>query len=139
MKPEYPEKTSRCRVKNQQTQPTYDAESGNRTRATLVGGECFRLLRHRCFPGMQEWRSDESTRLPLMWPGLSSGCSVVFSLLREIFLRVLRFSPLLSKTNSSKFQFDPECTVLSCCVGKQIQFPIPFPIFQCAFNSSLNA
>ena len=24
----------------QQTQPTYDAESGNQTRATLVGGEC---------------------------------------------------------------------------------------------------
>ena len=33
-------KTSRCRVENQQTQPTYDAECGNRTRATLVGGEC---------------------------------------------------------------------------------------------------
>ena len=28
----------------QQTQPTYDAESGNRTRATLVGGECS----HHC-------------------------------------------------------------------------------------------
>ena len=27
-------KTSRSRVENQQTQPTYDAESGNRTRAT---------------------------------------------------------------------------------------------------------
>ena len=27
-----------CRVENQQTQPTYDAESGNRTRATLYGG-----------------------------------------------------------------------------------------------------
>ena len=33
-------KPSRSRVENQQTQPTYDAESGNRTRATLVGGEC---------------------------------------------------------------------------------------------------
>ena len=33
-------KTSRCRVENQQTQPAYDAEYGNRTRATLVGGEC---------------------------------------------------------------------------------------------------
>ena len=33
-------KTSRSREENQQTQPTYDAESGNRTRATLVGGEC---------------------------------------------------------------------------------------------------
>ena len=38
-------KTSRSRVENQQqTQPTYDVESGNRTRATLVGGECF----HHC-------------------------------------------------------------------------------------------
>ena len=33
-------KISRCRVENQQTQPTYGAESGCRTRATLVGGEC---------------------------------------------------------------------------------------------------
>ena len=33
-------KTSRSRVENQQTQPTYDAEPGNRTRATLVEGEC---------------------------------------------------------------------------------------------------
>ena len=33
-------KTSQSRVENQQqTQPTYDAGSGNRTRATLVGGE----------------------------------------------------------------------------------------------------
>ena len=31
-------------MEDQQTQPTYDAESGNRTRATLVGGECS----HRC-------------------------------------------------------------------------------------------
>ena len=40
-KPEYPEKNPRSGDENQQqTQPTYDAESGNRTRATLVGGEC---------------------------------------------------------------------------------------------------
>ena len=39
-----PEKTSRCRVENQQTQPTYDADSGNPTPATLVGGECS----HHC-------------------------------------------------------------------------------------------
>ena len=39
-KPEYPEKTSRSRVENQQqTQPTCDAGSGNRTRDTLVGDE----------------------------------------------------------------------------------------------------
>ena len=33
-----------ARVENQQTQPTYDAESRNRTWATLVGGECS----HHC-------------------------------------------------------------------------------------------
>ena len=33
------EKTFQSREENQQTQPTYDAESGNQTRATLVGGE----------------------------------------------------------------------------------------------------
>ena len=43
-KPEYPEKTSWCREENQQTQPTFDTGSGNRTRATLVGGECS----HHC-------------------------------------------------------------------------------------------
>ena len=32
-------KTSRSRVENQQTQSTYDAGSGNRTRDTLVEGE----------------------------------------------------------------------------------------------------
>ena len=39
---EYPEKNPRSKDENQQqTQPTYDPESGNRVRATLVGGECF--------------------------------------------------------------------------------------------------
>ena len=34
-------KTSQSKDENQQqTQPTYDAESKNQTRATLVGGEC---------------------------------------------------------------------------------------------------
>ena len=47
-KPEQPEKTSRCRVENQQTQPTYDAGSGNRTRATLV--VVFSPLRHPYTP-----------------------------------------------------------------------------------------
>ena len=32
-------KTSPGRVENQQTQPTYDPESGNRTQDTLVEGE----------------------------------------------------------------------------------------------------
>ena len=44
-KPEKAEKNPRSRDENQQqTQPTFDAVSGNRTRATLVGGECS----HHC-------------------------------------------------------------------------------------------
>ena len=37
-------KFSQSREENQPTQPIYDTESGNRTRATLVGGECS----HHC-------------------------------------------------------------------------------------------
>ena len=41
-KPEYPEKNLSEQGENhQQTQPTYDAGTGNRTWATLVGGEGF--------------------------------------------------------------------------------------------------
>ena len=36
-------KTSQERVENQQTQSTYDSGSRNRTRATLVEGECSHL------------------------------------------------------------------------------------------------
>ena len=44
-KPEYPEKNPRSRDENQQqTQPTYDAEYGNRAQVILVGGECS----HHC-------------------------------------------------------------------------------------------
>ena len=39
-KPENPDEA----IVIQQTQPTYDVESGNRTWATLVGGECS----HHC-------------------------------------------------------------------------------------------
>ena len=41
-KPEYSEKNPPSRVENQQqTQPTYDAGSGNRTRDTLKVGEAY--------------------------------------------------------------------------------------------------
>ena len=44
-KPENPEKNPRSKDENQQqTQPTYDTGTGNRTRATLVEGQCF----HHC-------------------------------------------------------------------------------------------
>ena len=42
--PEYLEVNPRSRDENQQqSQPTYDSETGNRTPATLVGGECSHL------------------------------------------------------------------------------------------------
>ena len=44
-KPENPEKNPRSKDENQQqTQPTYDTGTGNRTRATLVEDECS----HHC-------------------------------------------------------------------------------------------
>ena len=44
-KPQYQEKNPRSKDENQQqTQPTYDAESMNQTRATFVGNECS----HHC-------------------------------------------------------------------------------------------
>ena len=44
-KPENPEKNLGSKDENQQqTQPTYDTGTGNRTRATLVEGECS----HHC-------------------------------------------------------------------------------------------
>ena len=40
-KPEYPEKKlSEQSREPTNSEPTYDAEPGNRTRATLVGGKC---------------------------------------------------------------------------------------------------
>ena len=55
------------------------------------------------YVGKQGWRSGESNRFPPMWPGFKSRRRshmwvefVVGSpLCREVFLRVLRFSPLL--------------------------------------------
>ena len=44
-KPENPEKNPRSKDENQQqTQPTYDTGTGNRTQTTLVEGECS----HHC-------------------------------------------------------------------------------------------
>ena len=52
-KPEYPDKN----LSEQQTQPTYDVESGNRTRATLLGGECS----HHCaIPALPEQNKKET-------------------------------------------------------------------------------
>ena len=70
--------------------------------------------------GEQGWSSGESTNLPPMWPGLKSWCQchmwvdfVAGSLpwaLREVFLWILRFSPLLKnlhfQNSNSMSQFN---------------------------------
>ena len=87
----------------------------------------------------QGWRSGESARFPPMWPGFDSRTRrhmrvefVVGSLLcsERFFSRFSSF-PLSSKTNISKFQFDPGMhghvlneflRTFKCSVGKQITF-----------------
>ena len=63
--------------------------------------------------GEQGWRSGESARLPPMRPrpvlnpGVDAICGL--SLLLVLSFAPRGFSPLSSKTNTSKFQFDLEC------------------------------
>ena len=66
--------------------------------------------------GEQRWRSGESTRVPLIWPGFNARRRrhmwvkfVVASFpCSERFFSVYSGFPLSSKTNISKFQFDQE-------------------------------
>ena len=97
----------------------------------------------RFIQGEQGWRSGESARLPPMWPGFDSRTRrhmwvefVVGSLLRsERFFSGYSGFPLSSKSNISKFQFDPGMHghILNeflrtprCSVGKQITFTFTF-------------
>ena len=66
--------------------------------------------------GEKEWLSDEGTRLPPVWPKFKSRCrrhlwvefvfDSHFAPIREVFLRVLRFSPLL-KNQHFQIPFRP--------------------------------
>ena len=58
-------KTSRSKEENQQTQSTYDAGSGNRTQATLVGGE---RSHHSANPITQSRFSSSRVKFDV-WPG----------------------------------------------------------------------
>ena len=78
-KPENPEKNPRSRdEKQQQTQPTYDAGSGNRTRATLVGGErphhCTMLANLRDLHERREGGRQGAAGHVLRWPGRARAC-----------------------------------------------------------------
>ena len=67
----------------------------------MIWNKLFEILSKSDALGEQGWRSGESARLPSMWPGFKPRCRYVGwiccwfpPLLREVFLRVLRFSPL---------------------------------------------
>ena len=74
-KPEYPEKNPRSRDENQQqTQPTYDVNTGNRTQATLVGDKCS----HHCaIPAPQNFEHASGSTEKLV--KLDHLCSTSFS------------------------------------------------------------
>ena len=84
---------------------------------TMVSRPC-NVLTHPLHVGEQEWRSGESTRLPPMWPGFKSRrrCHMWVEFVAgslpcsERFFSGYAGFPLSSKTNTSKFQFDLECT-----------------------------
>ena len=61
-KPEYPEKNPRSKDENQQqTQPTYDAESGNRTRARLQAVPFWIVERSREIAEREKKKNQERT------------------------------------------------------------------------------
>ena len=96
-------KTSRSREENQQTQPTYDAESENRTRATLVGGECS----HHCAIPAPKF-----SRILFLSALTSSPCTFAS--------KMAIFSTILSKTIDSPSVF----TALSDCFIVVVQLCI---------------
>ena len=103
-------KTSLSRDENQQqTQPTYDVESGNRTRATLVGGECS----HHC-----------AIPAPLVF------CR---SLAQRVFLQIFRVLP-----NSPWMSSQGRCFLVSLKLTFFL-FPSSYSSYIAFSNSSINS
>ena len=99
-------KSSRSKDENQQqTQPTYDAESGNRTRATLVGGE----RSHHCAipaPQLSCFLAIEYAYLTLFRPGFfglprlgSYATSVIWLLCSNLLLKNLKIVSFIKGKN----------------------------------------
>ena len=90
-------KTSRSRVENQQTRPTYDAGSGNRTRDTLVEGE---RSHHYANPAPHKMRS--RSKMQTEDCRLSSKCTLTTKAAFFFVRNVLTFdfiSYLLPRSN----------------------------------------
>ena len=94
------------------------------SRGGAVVAQWWEHSSHQCGPGS------------IHGPGVICGWSllVVLSLLWEVFSAYSGFPLRSSKTNTAKFQFDPEsmdtcwkCSwvLLRCSVGKQIRCPFP--------------
>ena len=91
--------------------------------------------------GSKGWCSGESTRLPPMWPGFKSRrrtsyvgwvCCWFSPLLREVFLRLLRFSPPQKPTfpnsNSTRNQVDEE-PLCGCATSKSLFINLSINLF----------
>ena len=97
-KPENPEKNPRSKDENQQqTQPTYDTGTGNRTWATLVGGE---RSHHCAILAPRQWRIKFR-----QWSKFLR--KVFFS--RELFLRIVKKSRRSQKFESGKNLYHTVC------------------------------
>ena len=82
--------TSRSRVENQQTQPTYDAESGNRTQGTLMEGE----------------RSHHSNPAVIELINCSKGVILIFIYLRRLSRKTIQIYCCLSQLLFLVFEVD---------------------------------
>ena len=104
-----PEKNPWGRNENQQqTQPTYDAETGNRTRTTLVGGECS----HHCTIPVPSVQPKFCLRFHFYCLNLKNFCSVglINRELKQLRRqrqreRQLEMQLRLTSTTSRLFQF----------------------------------
>ena len=78
-------KTTQGREENQQTLPTYDSEVGNRTQATVVGGECSH---HYALAVSFKWG------VPLSIEVFISGATIIGKKSREFLLFKRYLTPL---------------------------------------------
>ena len=105
-KQEYPEKNLLVQSR-EQTQPTYDAESGNRTQATLVGGECtvpslLNISVKYFYPVYQSWSKTKVLKIKVSKAFSKSGKRTSPGIsLAAVYLMILSIVQIFSPINLS--------------------------------------
>jgi len=125
-------KTSRSREENQeQTQPTYDAGSGNRTRGTLVGGEraCALTAAPSLLPAKYKgydrvWKGNYFSSAEIYFP-----CELRFSSLFSANITTVIFS----REKTSCFRAKAHLVFLLVLIQLEIVFTIAVPAFDILF------